>query len=138
MTTTDQGVSHRQRIFPYLTYADAGAAIEWLCQAFGYERIDVQEIPDGRIVHAALALEGAQVMLASIFDGGGYCSPQDLAAVPGHLLVEVDDVEAHFRRAQNAGARIRYEPRDQPWGVRLYEATDLEGHRWSFFQPTRK
>ncbi len=108
--------------------------MEWLCRVFGFERLDVQEIPDGRIVHAALALEGAQVMLSSVFEGAGYCSPQTLAAQPIHLLVHVDDVEAHFRQAEAAGAQIRYGPRDQPWGARLYEAVDLEGHRWSFAQ----
>ncbi len=124
-----------QRVFPYLAYEDAGAAIEWLCRVFGFEPVDVQTIPDGRVVHAALALEGAQVMLASLFDGGGYCSPKLLDELPSHVLIHVDDVDAHFQRATAQGATIRYGPVDQPWGARLYEATDLEGHRWAFMQP---
>ena len=127
-------MSDRQRLFPYLAYADAPAAIEWLCRVFGFEAVDVQTIPDGRVVHAALSHEGEQVMLASLFDGGGYCSPQTLEALPSHILVHVDDVEAHFRQTEAAGGNILYGPRDQPWGARLYEVTDLEGHRWSFLQ----
>ncbi len=124
-----------QRVFPYLAYEDAPAAIEWLCRVFGFEQVDVQTIPDGRVVHAALSLEGAQVMLASLFDGGGYCSPQMLDELPSHVLIHVEDVDAHFLRAESTGASIRYGPVDQPWGARLYEATDLEGHRWAFMQP---
>ncbi len=124
----------QQRVFPYLVYDDATAAVEWLCRVFGFERVDVQTIPDGRIVHAALSVQGAQVMLASLFEGGGYRSPKGLDALPSHVLIHVDDVEAHFLRAEAEGANILYEPRDQPWGARLYEATDLEGHRWGFSQ----
>ncbi len=127
-------MSATQRVFPYLAYEDATAAVEWLCRVFGFERVDVQTIPDGRIVHAALSLQGGQIMLASLFDGGGYRSPKGLDALPSHLLIHVDDVEAHFRDAKAAGANILYGPKEQPWGGRLYEATDLEGHRWAFLQ----
>ena len=128
-------MTESQRVFPYLAYAEAPAAIAWLCRAFGFERIDVQAIPDGRVVHAALALEGAQIMLSSLFDDGSSCSPQSLSALPSHVLIHVDDVDAHYRRAERAGANVLSGPRDQPWGARLYEATDLEGHRWSLMQP---
>ncbi|MCY4617361.1 MAG: VOC family protein [Chloroflexi bacterium] len=127
-------MSETQRVFPYLAYEDAAAAVEWLCRVFGFERFDVQAIPDGRIVHAALSLQGGQIMLASLFDGGGYRSPNGLEALPSHVLIHVDDVESHFRDAKAAGANILYGPKDQPWGGRLYEATDLEGHRWAFLQ----
>ncbi len=127
-------MSEMQRVFPYLAYEDAAAAVEWLCRVFGFERVDVQTIPDGRIVHAALSLQGGQIMLASLFEGGDYRSPNGLDALPSHVLIHVDDVEAHFREAKAAGAHIRYGPKDQPWGARLYEATDLEGHRWAFLQ----
>ena len=129
-------MAETQRVFPYLAYEDAAEAVDWLCRVFAFERVDVQTIPDGRIVHAALSLQGAQVMLASLFDGGGYRSPNGLDALPSHVLIHVDDVEAHFRQAEAEGANILYGPKDQPWGARLYEATDLEGHRWSFLQKT--
>ena len=38
-----------QRVFPYLAYEDAAAAVDWLCRVFGFERVDVQVIPDGRV-----------------------------------------------------------------------------------------
>jgi uncharacterized glyoxalase superfamily protein PhnB len=49
------------------------------------------------------------------------------------VLVYVDDVDAHYRRAVQAGARILTEPEDGP-PARRYRVEDLEGHRWMFMQ----
>jgi len=49
-----------------------------------------------------------------------------------------DDVDAHCERARAAGARIIGEPSDQFYGDRVYQALDLEGHRWSFAQTVRE
>jgi uncharacterized glyoxalase superfamily protein PhnB len=50
-------------------------------------------------------------------------------------MVHVDDVDAHFRRAFEAGATVIDEPADQEYGERTYRATDPEGHRWIFASP---
>ena len=126
-----------QRIIPYLTYADAPAAIDWLCRVFGFEVAELMPIPDGRIGHASLSMMGERVMLASVFEEAGNCSPQDLDALPGQISVYIDDVEAHFRHARAEGATIVQEPEDQFWGARMYRCVDLEGHRWSFLQQMR-
>ena len=47
----------------------------------------------------------------------------------------VADVDAHCERARAAGATILREPKTEPYG-RLYNAADLEGHRWMFMEPT--
>ena len=44
-------------------------------------------------------------------------------------------IEAHFERSRAAGAEIVNEPTDMPYGVREYDARDLEGGLWSFMQP---
>ena len=56
----------------------------------------------------------------------------------GGLVVHVDDVDAHCRRASAAGAKIETEPQNQPYGQREYEARDLEGHRWWFATPVQQ
>ncbi len=50
------------------------------------------------------------------------------------VQVEIDDVDAHYARAQEAGARLLSGIQDESFG-RLYRAEDLEGHRWMFIQP---
>ena len=49
------------------------------------------------------------------------------------VLVYVKDLDLHYLQAKEAGADILREPKDEPYG-RLYNAADLEGHRWMFMQ----
>jgi uncharacterized glyoxalase superfamily protein PhnB len=49
------------------------------------------------------------------------------------VLVYVDDIDDHYKRAKDAGANILSEPEEGPPG-RRYRAEDLEGHRWMFMQ----
>jgi uncharacterized glyoxalase superfamily protein PhnB len=52
--------------------------------------------------------------------------------------VLVDDVDAHYERAEAAGAEVLEEPTDQDYGDRRYTARDLEGHHWYFAQRIRQ
>ena len=119
-----------QRLVPYLAYADAPGALEFLTRAFGFEEKFRFPMPDGRIGHAELTLGGEVVlMLASVYSEMGFASPADLPAVPSQIFCYVDDVDAHHERARAAGATIAAEPKDEPHGDRMYRAVDPEGHR---------
>jgi len=132
-----------QRITPFIGYEDAAAAIEWLERAFGFvENRSARSEEDGTITHAELELGGATIFLSTPRD---YASPHrmretsDLArraydnpwVIDGNF-VEVDDVDAHCKRARAAGATILREPEEPGIGHRIYSAEDLEGHRWMF------
>ena len=134
-------------ITPMLSYEDSGAAIDWLERAFGFrERPESRYTgEDGRVEHAELALGDGLIMLSS--PTPEYRGPRRHAeeceqarrwqAVPyviDGFHVIVDDVDAHFAAAREAGARILSEPEDQPYGERVYRVEDLEGHRWMFAQ----
>ncbi len=59
-----------------------------------------------------------------------------------NMMVYVDDVEAHCRRAREAGAKIVSEPKTTDYGEeyltdRGYEAEDPDGHHWWFCQRLR-
>src|SRR5262245_61703846 len=98
-----------QRIIPYLSYKDAPAAIDFLCNAFGFTERFRYPMPDGRIGHAELAFHDNVVMLASAYEGFG-ASPLDLPTIHGQVFCYVDDADAHFARAKAAGATITAEP----------------------------
>jgi uncharacterized glyoxalase superfamily protein PhnB len=49
------------------------------------------------------------------------------------LLVFVDEVDAHFKRAKEHGATILTEVESTEHGKR-YRAEDSEGHRWMFVE----
>jgi uncharacterized glyoxalase superfamily protein PhnB len=131
-----------------LAYEDAAAAIEWLERAFGFRERPNSRYTDehGTLGHAELELGDGLIMLAS--PTPEYRGPRRHAeaceqarkwlSVPyviDGLHVRVDDVDAHFRQARDAGATILSEPEDQEYGERVYRAEDLEGHRWMFAQP---
>jgi uncharacterized glyoxalase superfamily protein PhnB len=132
-----------QRAVPMLSYENVGAAIDWLTRAFGFrEQGQRYTEPDGTVTHAELELDGAPVMLG--WPGPEYQSPAHHAQVCEHArtwlqvpyivdgaLVYVHDVDRHCEQARSAGATILREPKDEPYG-RLYNAEDLEGHRWMF------
>jgi len=82
-------------ISPYLVVPGAGRVIEFLKQAFGATELRRFDMPDGSIMHAEVRIDDSVIMIA---DGGG-----EWPAFPSWLHVYVDDVDATFGRALEAG-----------------------------------
>jgi PhnB protein len=116
----------------YIFYADVGAALEFVADAFGFTERMRNTNPDGSLSHCELAYGDSVIMLGSPPD---YRNPAQLGAVTVGIHVHVDDVDAHYARAVAAGATAERAPVDMPYGVRSYAATDPEGHQWYFAQP---
>jgi uncharacterized glyoxalase superfamily protein PhnB len=53
----------RTTVMPCLRYRNAPAAIEWLCEAFGFEKQAVYTNEDGTIAHAQLIFGNGMIML---------------------------------------------------------------------------
>lgn len=119
-------------IHPCLTYDDAGAAIEWLCRVFGFEKRLVVPGPDGTVTHSELSLGNGVVMVSSPRPEAGRYGPRHARGAPATLSVTVADPDAHHAHAVAAGARIVTPPRDEPYGARGYAVVDVEGHQWYF------
>jgi uncharacterized glyoxalase superfamily protein PhnB len=120
-------------IFPFLQYRDGAAAVDWLEQAFGFERSLVLLGENGAVDHAELTLGTGTIMIGSLEDPSlGLKSPRDLESVGQGIYVAIDDVDAHCARAKAAGAEIVRRPADTSYGAREYMARDPEGHLWSF------
>jgi len=128
------------RVAPALYYDDAGRAIDWLCRAFGFE-VQIRIAGEGgRIEHSELVCGGGLVMVGEAARPGR-AERRSPASIGGGntqaLFMYVDDVEAHCRRAREAGATIASEPATQDygegyWADRGYECVDPEGHHWWF------
>lgn len=122
-------------IVPSLIYRDLGAAIDWLCDVFGFtERLRVTG-PDGRVGHAQLNIGAGGVLVgeARTADGLEFRPPRTEESSVA-LTVDVDDVDRHYQRAKERGAPNISPPVTYPYGERQYGAVDLEGHRWTFSQ----
>lgn len=132
-----------------VVYADAAAAIAWLCDAFGFTLRLKVEGPEGRIEHCELEYADGLIMVAGERPEGtpGW---RGLLRSPRHtdgrvnqsLMIYVDDVDAHCARARRHGATIVEEPLTQDygpdyWSDRGYAALDPEGHLWWISQRLR-
>ena len=111
-------------VIPELAYPDIGEAIAWLCPAFGFTlRLQIGShraqlnVGDGAVVLTEWRREGHRD-----------------AELAHSVMVRVNDVDGHYERARQHGARILRPPADYPYGERQYSAEDLAGHRWTFSQ----
>jgi len=121
------------QVVPYLLYADAGAAMDWLIKTFSFpERVrDKRSV--GAVRHAELLLDsGGVIMLGS--PGPGFRGPRELGEVTQMQCITVTDVPAHRDRAEAAGATVS-EISIRANQARSYTVDDPEGHRWYFSEP---
>jgi PhnB protein len=130
-----------------VSYEDGIQALEWLHKAFGFREMTRITTQDGRLSHGEMEAGNGLIMLAS--PTPEYRSPKHhrevceqarkWSTVPwiiDGVLVYVDDLDRHFKRARAAGATILSKIEEGPPG-RRYRAEDLEGHRWFFFETDR-
>jgi uncharacterized glyoxalase superfamily protein PhnB len=134
------------RISSAIYYEDAAAAIDWLCRAFGFEVQLKVEGEGGRIEHSELVFGGGLVMVAEAAksDKAPYRrSPRQIdGGNTQNMMVYVDDIEAHCKRARAAGAKITSEPETHDYGAdhwadRSYGCEDVGGHNWWFSERLR-
>ena len=114
---------------PHLVVDDAAAAIDFYVKAFGAVEIGRVPRPDGKLVHAAVRINGFLVMLADDFpemSGGKSMTPTSLGGT------------AKFQRALDAGATVVMPLDEQFWGDRYGMVRDPFGHQWSLGQPVRE
>ena len=127
-----------QQLTTRLAYRDPQAALDFLEGAFGFPERKAARLEGvgGSIIVTEVQIGDSYLMVGS--EGAHtMATPLATSGPTACLLVYVDDVDAHFARAQAGGATIIAEPGDQYWGDRRYEAKDPEGHLWFFQQRTR-
>lgn len=107
-------------VIPELPYDDVNQAADWLCAAFGFTvRLRIGD-------HRCQINIGDGAMVAVEKQEGR----NDL----GRVLVRMENIDEHYKRAKANGAKIMREPADYPYGERQYSAIDIGGHQWTFTQ----
>ena len=84
-----------------------------------------------RVAHAELALGDALVMVGTAGIGR---EPFRSEVKPGGTLlyIAIDEIEALYARAREAGADVAMEISDTDYGSRDFALRDPEGNLWSF------
>lgn len=109
-------------VTPAFTVKGAGKFIEFLESAFGATKTFRADGPDGALRFAMLRVGSSFV---SIGEAHGEFQP-----LPSAMYMYVDDADAVYKSALEAGATSMYPCADQPYGDRVGGVTDPSGHVW--------
>ena len=119
------------QVTPYLIVDVGGAAIDFYCSVLGATERLRMPAPDGRIGHAELQLGDSMIMLADENARMGARGPRAIGGTPVSLHVYVEDSDAVFERAVQAGAKALQAVEDRFYGDRSGQFEDPFGHRWN-------
>ncbi len=119
-------------ITTYICTREAAKAIDWYVDVFGaVEEGDRYVEPDGRIGHAAINIDGAQIMLSDAYPDYGAVSPDPGNTTATYALnLYVPDVDATMGKAEQQGAVVQRPAEDQFYGSRMGTVVDPFGVRW--------
>jgi uncharacterized glyoxalase superfamily protein PhnB len=111
------------QVIPELAYPDVDLAAQWLARAFGFSvRLRIGS-------HRAQLEFGSGALILRV---GAAPGPE--ASASHSVMVRVENVDAHYARAVEAGVKVAGAPTTHPYGERQYAAQDLAGHTWVFSQ----
>ena len=114
----------------YLTIKNCNEAIEFYKKAFGaIEKLQLL-MPDGRIAHAEIEIEGSLLMMSEENPDWGTHSPEGLGGSPITLSLYVKDVDKSYKRALEAGAKEVMPVKNEFYGDRTGQLLDPFGHKW--------
>jgi len=113
----------------YLSYPDAGRAIEWIIQ-LGFAVVRRDDEGD-RVLYSELTRDDVVLMVAS--DDQEYTIAPLLGRSTGSgIYLAAPDVDDLYASAIAAGGTPVIEPEDTPWGSRRARVLDVGGREWTF------
>lgn len=123
----------------YLVVKDAKAALAFYAKAFGaVETMRLDDASNGRIGHAEFHIDGCEMMLADEYPEHGCLSPTTVGGVGSSAQLDVDDCDAVYQRAVDAGCTSLMAPADMFYGHRMARIRDPFGHEWGIGQEVEK
>ena len=119
---------YRDAVIAHIMVQDASAAIDFYAQALGAAEVMRIAAPDGRVLHAEIAIEGSVLMLGDA--DTPFVSPEAVGGTTAALHAYVGDVDARVLHAVEAGAKVLQQPQDMFYGARTAMLQDPFGHVW--------
>lgn len=112
-------------VTPYLTVADVHEEIEFVTKVFGAEGT-IYGLGSAGGYHSEYRIGDSMVMIG----GGGEGAKWKGSPVPGAMHLYVEDVDAVYERALQAGATVLMPPTDLDYGERGAGIQDVGGNHW--------
>ena len=121
----------------HLIIRDTAKALDFYKKAFGAEETVRMPGPGGKIMHAEMRIGNSVVMMGEESLECGSKSPQTLGGAPVSFYIYTENVDAAWKRAIDAGCKVKMPLADMFWGDRAGWMTDPFGHDWGVAQHTR-
>lgn len=121
------------RVSPFLSVRRGAEAVEFYKKAFGAEETFRVDAPDGAVV-STLAVDGAELWVADESPDHKNFSPETLGGGTVRMVLVVDEPDALYARAVDAGATVVV-PMENNYGWRLGRLVDPYGHHWEIGHP---
>jgi uncharacterized glyoxalase superfamily protein PhnB len=118
-------------VTPYLICDGAAEAIDFYTRAFGASEMMRIPTPNGKIMHASVRIGDSIIMLNDEFPDMNCLGPKSRGGSSVMIHLYVEDVDAAFARAVDAGATVKLPLQDMFWGDRYGQLEDPFGHAWS-------
>jgi PhnB protein len=115
---------------PYLSISGAKDAIEFYKLAFGATEVFRLNTPTGDIAHAEIKIGDSLIMLSEPCEDSPLPSPDSLGGSAIAMYLYVEDVDAMFEQAIDAGALDIKSVEDKFYGDRMGTLKDPFGHIW--------
>jgi PhnB protein len=116
---------------PHLVCEGAAAAMDFYVKAFGAVDLGRMPGPGGKIMHGTMRIGDSVLMLVDDFPDFGSHGPLALKGSPVTIHLYVEDADASFARAVEAGAKAVMPLADMFWGDRYGMLEDPFGHKWA-------
>ena len=117
---------------PYLCIKGAGEAIDLYARAFGAVELVRMAGPGNSVMHAEVKIGDSILMISDEFPDWGQLGPISRGGTTCTMMMYVEDCDAAFQRAVDAGCTATSQPKDEFWGDRFAKVTDPFGHQWAF------
>ena len=122
---------------PHLVTRDPAAAAAWYGSVLGAVEEGRITLPGGQVLTIELRFGDSPLAIGDEFPDMGIVSPLTLGGTYGALHLAVEDADAVWQRALDAGAKA-FEPiHDAFWGDHTGLFIDPFGHRWAVDQHVR-
>ncbi len=118
-------------VTPYLIVDGASAAIDFYRAVLGATERMRMPAPEDKVGHAELEIGDSLIMLADEHPDMNAHGPKTVGGTPVTLHVYVEDADAVFDRAVEAGAKALRPVESKFYGDRSGEFEDPFGHRWN-------
>ena len=115
-------------VTPHLLCDDAAAAIDWYKKVFSAEEVGRSLDPHGQIMHAELRIGDSPLYINDAMMQ--HKSPKDYGGSPVAFWIYIDNSDALFKRAVDAGGKVQMPLDNQFWGDRAGSIKDPAGYTW--------